>query len=322
MSILKPRVEYKPFEYPKAYEYWELQQQSHWLHHEVQMNSDVNDWKVNLNNSEKNVIGNVLKGFTQSEVFIEDYWSNKVASWFKKPEIQMMANTFAAFETIHIASYSYLNDTLGLDDYSAFLQEETTKAKIDRLMVKKGKTKKDIALSLAVFSAFNEGVNLFSSFAILMSFSKRNLLKGMGQIIAFSIKDESLHSNAGCWLFNEFIKENPEIMNNDFKKEIYNAARFTVQLEDNFIDKCFELGNIEGITVSQIKNYIRFRTNQKLQEIGLQPNWKNIDSKLLQEMEWFNVLASGEELQDFFSGRVSSYSKSPADFTDILKELK
>lgn len=321
MSILKPRVVYKPFEYPKAYDFWEKQQQAHWLHHEVQMSGDVSDWKGKLADAEKNVIGNVLKGFTQSEVFIEDYWSNKVANWFKKPEIQMMANTFAAFETIHISGYAYLNDTLGLDEYDAFLHEPNTKAKIDRLMQPAGKTKKEIAKSLAIFSAFNEGVNLFSSFAILMSFSRRNLLKGMGQIVAWSIRDESLHSDAGCWLFNEMIEEFPNLWTDDFKKDLYDAARMTVKLEDNFIDKCFELGDIDGISVSELKNYIRFRTNAKLQQIGLKTNWKNIDSKLLEKMDWFNVLASGEELQDFFAGRVTSYSKSQADFSTIDEEL-
>ena len=321
MSILKARAVYKPFEFPQAYSYWEKQQEAHWLHKEIQMQKDVTDWNFTLTESEKNVIGNVLKGFTQSEIFIEEYWSGKVAKWFKKPEIQMMANTFAAFETIHIASYSYLNETLGLEDYEAFLHEPTTKAKIDRIMIPRGKTKKDIARSLAVFSAFNEGVNLFSSFAILMSFSRRNLLMGMSQIVAFSIRDESLHSEGGCWLFRELVKENPEIMDDDFKKEIYDAARLTVELEDNFIDKCFELGNIQGITKEQIKNYIRYRTNVKLQELGLGSNWKNIDETLLKEMEWFNVLSSGEEFQDFFSNRVTSYSKSQADFSKIIEEL-
>ncbi len=136
-----------------------------------------------------------------------------------------MSHTFAAFESIHAVSYAYLNDSLGLDDYKAFLHEETVKAKIDRLINTGGKSKEDIAKSLAIFSAFNEGVNLFSSFAILMSFSRRNLLKGLGQIIAFSIKDESLHSEAGCWLFRTFVEEYPAVLTDELKKEIYEAAR-------------------------------------------------------------------------------------------------
>jgi ribonucleoside-diphosphate reductase beta chain len=318
MTLLEKRIAYAPFEYPTAYEYWEKQQKAHWLHWEVTMNSDVNDWKFNLTENEKNIVGHILKGFTQSEIFIEDYWSNKVANWFKKPEIQMMANTFASFETIHAVSYAYLNQTLGLEDFQAFLHEPTTKAKIDRLIETKGKSKQEIAKSLAIFSAFNEGVNLFSSFAILLNFSRFNKLKGVGQIIAFSVKDESLHSEAGCWLFNTLIKEYPDIWTDEFKKELYDAARLTVELEDNYIDKAFELGNVEGLTAYDLKQYIRFRTNTKLKDINLKINWKNIDMKAVNNItSWFEPITSGTEHADFFAGRVSSYAKSAISFEKI-----
>lgn len=317
MGITTPRLVYSPFEYPEAYEFWLKAQMSHWLHTEIQMTSDVNDWKYNLNDTERQVIGNTLKGFTQAEILIEDYWSTKVTRFFKKPEIQMMAACFASFESIHAVSYAYLNETLGLLDFDAFLHDPAAKAKIDRLMEVKGKSKEDIARSLAIFSAFNEGVNLFSSFAILMSFSQRNMMKGLGQIISWSIRDESLHSNAGCWLFRTLTQENPELLTETFKEELYEAARLTVQLEDNFIDMAFSLGEIEGLSSRDLKNYIRFRTNTKLGDLGLGANWKNIDKDSLERMQWFNTLSSGTELQDFFAGRNTQYAKSVADFGGI-----
>ena len=309
---------YAPFEYPQAYDFWEKQQQAHWLHYEISMNSDVNDWKYNLNESEKNVIAHILKGFTQSEVFIADYWSSKVCKWFKKPEIQMMANTFAAFESIHAVSYAYLNQTLGLEDFGAFLHDETTKAKIDRLIETKGKSKEEIAKSLAIFSAFNEGVNLFSSFAILLNFKRFNKLKGVGQIIEFSVRDEDLHSQAGIWLYNTLIKEFPEILEDSFKKDIYDAARLTIQLEDAYIDKAFELGDLEGLKASDLKQYIRFRCNTKLSDIGLKSNWRNVDMESVKRItEWFDPLVSGTQHTDFFASRSTNYSKSAIDFKNI-----
>lgn len=318
MSLLSSRPTYKPFMYNKAYTYWETQQQAHWLHTEISMASDLNDYKTLLTPNEKNVIGQILKGFTQSEIFIGDYWSNRVAKWFKHPEIQMMANTFAAFESIHAVSYAYLNDTLGLDDYSAFLHDKTTKAKIDRLIATPGKSLEDIALSLAVFSAFNEGVNLFSSFAVLMNFQRYNKMKGLGQIIAFSVRDESLHSDAGCWLFRTLIEENPDLWTDDFKRKLYDAARLTVELEDAFIDKVFELGDIEGLTKDEMKSYIRYRANTKLQDIGLKSNWKNVNKDHIKSMEWFEYIVSGVEHQDFFAGRVTSYAKGSLDWSKIF----
>jgi ribonucleoside-diphosphate reductase beta chain len=320
MSLLTPRATYAPFEYPQAYKYWELQQQSHWLHSEVSMASDINDWKLNLSESEKHVIGHILKGFTQSEVFIQEYWGQMVGKWFKKPEIQMMAATFSSFESIHAVSYAYLNQSLGLEDFEAFLHEPTAKAKIDRLIGTKGKTKEEIARSLAIFSAFNEGVNLFSSFAILLNFSRFNKLKGVGQIITFSLRDESLHSEAGCWLFRTFISEFPEIWTDELKKDIYESARITVELEDHFIEKAFSFGNIEGISKEEMKNFIRYRTNTKLEDLGLKKNWKNIDKKLIENMSWFDVLGSGISMQDFFAGRVADYSKGTIDFNTIWNE--
>jgi len=317
MSILTPRITYSPFEYDQAFNFWELQQKSHWLHYEIAMSSDVNDWKLNLSPTEKHVIGSILKGFVSTEIFIQDYWATKVFRWFKKPEIQMMASSFASMESIHAVAYAYLNQTLGLEDFDDFLHEPSAKAKIDRLIETRGKSKEDIALSLAIFSAFNEGVNLFSSFAVLLNFSRFNKLKGVGQIIAFSIKDESLHSEAGCWLFRTFIKEFPELWTDDLKKKIYDAARLTVELEDTFIDKAFKLGSIEGLTKADLKTFIRFRTNTKLTDLGLKANWKNIDKTALERMSWFDILSGGASHSDFFASRVSEYSKGQIDFSNI-----
>lgn len=317
MSLLTPRPTYAPFEYEQAYKYWELQQQSHWLHTEIAMGSDINDWKTSLSDTERHVVGQILKGFTQSEVFIQEYWSQMVSKWFKKPEIQMMSAAFASMESVHAVSYAYLNQSLGLEDFSAFLHEPTAKAKIDRLITTKGKSKEEIARSLAIFSAFNEGVNLFSSFAILLNFSRFNKMKGLGQIIAFSIKDESLHSEAGCWLFRTLISEFPEIWNDELKKNIYDAARTTIELEDAFIDKTFELGDVEGLTSKDVKALIRHRCNTKLNDLGLKKHYKNIDKEALKRMEWFDVLSSGTAHSDFFASRVSDYSKGQFDWSKI-----
>eukprot|EP00697_Spironema_sp_BW2_P017089 gnl/Spiro4/8650_TR4527_c0_g1_i1.p3 gnl/Spiro4/8650_TR4527_c0_g1~~gnl/Spiro4/8650_TR4527_c0_g1_i1.p3 ORF type:complete len:254 (-),score=3.59 gnl/Spiro4/8650_TR4527_c0_g1_i1:5209-5910(-) len=229
----------------------------------------------------------------------------------------MMAACFSSMESIHAVAYAYLNQSLGLEDFAAFLHEPTAKAKIDRLIGTKGKTKQEIARSLAIFSAFNEGVNLFSSFAILLNFSRFNKMKGLGQIIAFSIKDESLHSDAGCWLFRVLIEEYPEIWTDELKKEVYDAARTTVELEDAFIAKAFEVGIVEGLEEKDLKNFIRFRANTKLNDLGLGKVWKNVDKDSIERMSWFDVLSSGTSHSDFFASRVSDYSKGNVDFSNI-----
>ncbi len=306
------------FEYPWAQKAWLDQHSAHWIHTEVRMKADKADWDNKLTEAEKSVVGRTLKGFTQAEVLIQDYWGSKVSRWFKKPEIQAVAATFSAFESIHQFGYSYLQEELGIRDYDSFLYEPAAKAKIDRLMAASGKTKADIAKSLAVFSAFNEGVSLFSSFAILLSFSRRNMLKGVGQIVAWSIRDEAGHSNFGCKLFNTMVEEYPEVFTQEVKDEIYDAARLTIKLEDDFIDQAFSLGPIESIDADDLKAYMRQRANMKLKQINLQPLYRNLDKdKVKNIVEWFSVLSNGVEHQDFFANTVTTYAKSVADFSNI-----
>jgi ribonucleoside-diphosphate reductase beta chain len=315
--LTQERNFYKPFEYQQAFDYYKDQHRAHWLADEVPLASDLNDWKMKLTVEEKNLIGNILKSFAQTEVHVNDYWSSKVSQWFPKPEIVAMTSTFGAFEAIHAEAYARLNDELGLEDFQAFLEDEAAKSKIERLLETKSETLEEKAQSLAIFSAFTEGVNLFSSFAILMSFQLRNLMKGTGQIVEWSVRDESLHSKAGCWLFKTLISENPELDTPQLRNSIIEACELSVQLEFDFIDKAFEMGDIENLSKVQLKNFIKQRANEKMVELGYSAIYNDIDPNLLRQMEWFGHLTSGKTQQDFFAGRVTSYSKSTADWSDL-----
>ena len=321
MSLLEERVVYKPFEYPQAYDYWLKQQQAHWLHTEVPMANDVSDWKSNMKPHEKNVVGQILKGFAQTETVVNDYWSTLVTKWFRKPEVIMMGTTLGSSETIHAEAYSLLNEQLGLDDFSEFLEDEATMAKIESLMNVRDNHDgtpnwHERAKSLAIFSAFTEGVNLFSSFAVLLSFKMRNKLKGVGQIVEWSVRDESLHSNAGCWLFRTLMEEHPEFKTKKLVKEIEEAAELAMKLEFDFIDKVFELGDLENLTKDELKNFIKHRINTKMKDLGLDPivPSADIDKGALKTMKWFDAVIAGKQHTDFFASRVTNYSKGHIDW--------
>lgn len=320
MGLLDKREYWKPFDYPEFYDIWIKAQASHWSPFEIQLSSDVTDWKQNLTEAEKNVIGNILKSFSILEVHVEDYWASKIGRYFKKPEIQAVAHTFAAQESIHTVGYSYLNDELGLTDYKGFLRDPTAYNKINRLLSTKGKTKADIARSLAIFSAFTEGVSLFGSFVVLLSFSKRNLLKNTAQIIAWSVLDEQLHSDTGIKLFNILKQEYPEIWTDELKRDLYDAARLTIKLEDDFLDKMFELGDIEGILKNDVKALMRFRANMQLKKLGLKSNWNNVDQEAIARLSWFETMVFGENTVDFFAARETAYSKNVLIFDDAWGE--
>ena len=313
-NLLQERVIYKPFEYQEAADYWLKQQQAHWLHTEVPMMSDLADWNSNLNETEKNIIGSILKGFAQTETVVNDYWTQLVTKWFRKPEIIAMATTFGAFETIHAEAYSLLNETLGLENFAEFMEDETTMAKIEALTSVRdsfnGETNLyEIAKSLAIFSAFTEGGNLFSSFAVLLSFKMRNKLKGVGQIVEWSIRDESLHSEAGCWLFRTLVSENPELKTPELEAAINEAALLSLQLELDFIRKCYSLGDLEGCSQYDLENFIKNRVNAKLGDLGYKGIIGNIDATAVERMKWFDHLSAGKQHTDFFANRVTNYSK-------------
>jgi ribonucleoside-diphosphate reductase beta chain len=319
-DLTAPRLSYSPFEYPEAHDYFVKQSNSHWLWTSISLAKDIEDFINRLPPESKQCIGHILKGFVTVEQLVADYWSSKVSKWFPKPEIAMMANTFAAMEAIHTKSYAYLNESLGLNEYEAFLVDPTVSTKLNSLIDVKGDTIEEKAKSLAVFSAFGEGVMLFSSFAILMNFSRFDLMTGVGKIVRYSSLDENLHSEAGCWLFREVIKENPHIWTDEFKKTIYQAARDCVSIEDQTIEQAFKLGSVHGVSEHGMKQFIRHRANIKLQELGLKANWRNLDKEALKELDFFDSMFAGVELQDFISTKPTAYAKGMVCFEDDIFE--
>ena len=270
MGLFDNRIPFKPFEYPQYYtEGWLKQAQAFWLHTEIPMQGDIKDWNENLSVEEKHLVGNILLGFAQTECAVSDYWTTMVTNWFPKHEIKQMAMMFGSQETIHATAYSYLNESLGLEDFEAFLHEPATADRFEALaevssnytyedLKNNPKARQEVARSLAIFSAFAEGVALYSSFAVLYSFQMRNRLKGIGQQMKWSVRDESLHSKMGIQLFRHMCQEYPELIE-DAKPVIREAAETMLELELKFIDKMFEKGDLENLKKEDLKNFIKRR---------------------------------------------------------------
>ena len=321
MGLFDERIAYKPFEYPEYYtEGWLKQAQAFWLHTEISMQSDIKNWNEELNDKEKNLVGNILLGFAQTECAVSDYWTQKVVGWFPKHEIQQMAMMFGSQETIHAVAYSYLNETLKLENYEAFLHEPATADRFDNLVAYDGNNSIGIGKSLAIFSAFAEGVSLYSAFAVLYSFQLRNLLKGIGQQMKWSVRDESLHSKMGCKLFRHMCEEDNSLLS-ECREDIIAAAETMVNLEEKYINKMFEMGDVEGIKSYDLKQFIKKRTNEKLVELGYVDlgSYFAYDTKAAANLDWFYHLTGGVTHTDFFATRPTDYSKAGEgeDFEDI-----
>jgi ribonucleoside-diphosphate reductase beta chain len=307
MSLLKAREYYKPFQYPWAFEAYDQQQKMHWLPSEVSLAEDVRDWNERLSTKEKNLITQILKFFTQGDVDIAQAYLDNYIPKFKPPEIRMMLSSIATSEANHAHSYSLLNDTIGLPDteYKAFQEYKAMSDKHDYLFRSKGEGVEGMARELATFSAFGEGLQLFASFVMLLNFQRFGKMKGMCQLVTWSIRDESHHVDNMIKLFHVLIDENKHIWNDEFKKTLYDVARDMVSLEDKFIDLAFEQGGVEGIEPNQIKQYIRHIADRRLLQLGLKPNFAVKDNPL----PWLDWVLNGVEHTNFFENRATEYTK-------------
>ncbi|GEM_PF-29108 len=305
--MLTPRKVYKPFEYPQFFDAFQKQNQAHWLPMEVNMESDITDYKHKLSPAETALITNILRFFTQGDLEVNNNYNAQLIPHFPKPEIKMMLSAFAAMEGVHVWAYSYLNDSLGLPDteYSAFLNIKAMKEKYDYIQNFDVRTVEDLAVNLAVFGGFMEGVSLFSSFAILMHFPRMGRLKGVGQIVTWSIRDESLHSDGICRLFRDLISENRHLWTPELQKTLYSACQDMVNLEDAFIDACFSLGDIPGLKAEDVKQYIRYIADRRLNNLGLDALYSATKNPL----PWLDAMINAKEHTNFFENRATEYAK-------------
>ncbi|MBT6535694.1 MAG: ribonucleotide-diphosphate reductase subunit beta [Rhodospirillaceae bacterium] len=311
MSLLEERVQYKPFSYPWAYDAWLMQQRVHWLPEEVPLADDVKDWHRTLSNGERNLLTHIFRFFTQADVEVNNCYMKHYSQVFKPTEVQMMLAAFSNIETVHISAYSHLLDTIGMPEteYSAFLKYQQMKDKYDYMQEFGISTNRDIAKTLAMFGAFTEGLQLFASFAILMNFPRFNKMKGMGQIVTWSVRDESLHTASIIKLFRTFIHENPEIWDDEFQRELYVACETVLNHEDAFIDLAFEMGGIEGLEGREVKQYIRYIADRRLSQLGLQPVYRIEKNPL----PWMEEMLNGVEHANFFENRATEYSKAATE---------
>jgi len=317
LKLTDERSSFKPFHYPWAYDAWLKHEQSHWMHTEVPMIEDVKDWKNKLNEQEKHFLTNILRFFTQGDVDVAGGYVKNYLPYFPQPEVRMMLTGFAAREALHVAAYSHLIETLGMPEstYNDFLEYEEMRAKHDYFLSLAGQDATTIAQQIAAFSAFTEGMQLFSSFIMLLNFPRHGKMKGMGQIITWSIVDETQHAESMIKLFRTFVEENRDIWNDQLKGEIYSIAEKMVELEDKFIDLSFSMGAMEGLNAEDVKRYIRYICDRRLISLGL----KGIFKVKKNPLPWVEEMINAPTHTNFFENRATDYAKGAlsGDWGDV-----
>ena len=313
------RSYFKPFNYAWAYDAWLKHEQSHWLHSEVPMLEDVKDWKKKLTKEEKQFLTHIFRFFTQGDIDVAGGYVNNYLPYFPQPEIRMMLLGFAAREALHVAAYSHLIETLGLPEttYNEFMEYAEMKEKHDYVMNIAGQntTRENTAAHIATFSAFTEGMQLFSSFIMLLNFPRHGKMKGMGQIVTWSIVDETQHTENMIKLFRTYIEENREIWNDELKGRLYTIAERMVELEDKFIDLAFQMGPMEDLSAEDVKKYIRYIADRRLISLGLKGQFKVKKNPL----PWVEEMINAPTHTNFFENRATDYAKGSlsGDWGDV-----
>ncbi|MCF8509506.1 MAG: ribonucleotide-diphosphate reductase subunit beta [Hyphomonadaceae bacterium] len=305
-GILTPSHSYKPFRYPWAYDFWKRQQQIHWMPEEVPLGEDCKDWAAKLNEQERNLLTQIFRFFTQSDVEVNDNYMERYSRVFRPTEVKMMLASFSNMETIHIAAYALLLETIGMPDseFSAFNQYKEMRDKHDFMQKFGVETDADILRTVAMFGAFTEGLQLFASFAMLMNFPRFNKMKGMGQIVSWSVRDESLHCEGMIKVFHTLAAETGALTD-EVKQDIMDCCRIVVTMEDAFIDLAFSMGPVQGMTAQDIKNYIRYIADWRLGQLKLPAIYGVKEHPI----PWLSEILNGVEHANFFEQRATEYSK-------------
>ena len=306
-NLTEDRTHFKPFTYPWAYEAWLKHEQAHWLHSEVPMLEDVKDWKNKLSKEEKQFLTHIFRFFTQGDIDVAGGYVKNYLPYFPQPEVRMMLLGFGAREAHHVAAYSHLVETLGLPEttYNEFLEYKEMAEKHDYVNKISGLDKTQIAKQIACFSAFTEGMQLFSSFIMLLNFPRHGKMKGMGQIVTWSIVDETMHTESMIKLFRTYIEENKELWNDELKSNIYQICEKMVELEDKFIDLSFSMGQMENLTADDVKKYIRYIADRRLIALGM----KGIFKVKKNPLPWVEEMINAPIHGNFFEQRVTDYAK-------------
>jgi len=315
MSLTEARLALRPYEYPWAIEATTKQQKAHWLPDEIPMSKDVKDWNSNMTPGEISLAKNIMLLFTQSDIDVGNGYLDHYLRVMKNPEIRFMLTTFAGQEVIHVLAYSHLIESLGLPEstYTEFLNYKSMLDKHEHIMSMKSDTPQELALTMAVFGGFVEGLQLFASFIMLLNFQRFGKLKGMGQVVAWSVRDETIHCEGVCHMFRQYVEENSDSIDKGLlQAEVERHCKMAVFHEDAFIDKAFEMGDVEGLTSDRVKGYIRYVADRRMEMLGYPPVYGvSVDPE-----PWFEEAIGGVEHVNFFENKSTAYSKASTTGTD------
>jgi ribonucleoside-diphosphate reductase beta chain len=318
-NIFEKRINLKPYEYPELYEYVSAIRHSYWIHSEFNFTSDIQDFKTQLTDRERNAIKNTMLAISQIEVSVKSFWGD-IYHRIPKPEVGSVGATFGESELRHADAYSHLIEILGLNgEFQQLKKKPVIMRRVQYLETalssSKSENNREYSESVLLFSLFIEHVSLFSQFLIIMAFNKhRNMLKGVSNVVEATSKEEQIHGDFGIDLIKIIKKENPSWFDAAYSERIQDMCLQAFKAESELIDWIFEEGELDFIPKAQVNEFIKDRFNRSLESIGVEKVF-DTDEELLKETEWFNDEIIGTKHGDFFVKRSINYSKRTQSIT-------
>ena len=318
-NIFTKRIALKPYEYPNLVEYVDAIRHSYWVHTEFNFTSDIQDFKVHLNEKEQTSVQRAMLAISQIEIAVKTFWGD-IYKKLPKPEIGNIGATFAESEVRHADAYSHLIQLLGLNkEFENLLEVPAIRRRIKYLEKSitnaKSVENQDYFESIILFSMFVENVSLFSQFLVIMSFNKhKNVLKGVSNVVEATSKEENIHAEFGFDLINLIKKENPSWWSNELIEDLVDATRDAYEAEKEIVEWIFEKGDLDFLSKAQTLEFIKHRFNTSLNNIGIDSIFE-INQSLLETTEWFDDEILTTKHTDFFNKRSINYSKKSKSIT-------
>ncbi len=319
-NIFRPRLNILPYEYPQLLKYKDAIRHSYWIDTEFNFTEDIQDFKININLEERDVIKKTMLAIAQIEVNVKTFWAD-IYKRMSITEIGDVGMTFAESEVRHKDAYARLLRILGLEeDFKQVIDVPAIKGRIKYLQKyldgTRSRDDKMYTKSVLLFSLFIEHVSLFSQFLIMMSFNKeKNVLKGISNVVEATSKEEEIHGNFGAELINIIKEENPLWFDKEFEDLIHSACTKAYEAECGILDWIFEKGELDFLPKNTIKNFIKNRFNNSLEKIGM-PTLFIVDLELLESTEWFDIEVTATKEGDFFYKKSVDYNKKSKSITE------
>tara|TARA_R100000664_G_C2737075_1_gene126315 strand:+ start:23 stop:994 length:972 start_codon:yes stop_codon:yes gene_type:complete len=316
--IFDEQISRKPDHYPWAQEFIEAMHNGFWTDKEFSFTSDVQDFNVNLNDTEKEIIIRTLSAIGQIEVAVKKFWS-KLGDNLPHPSLTDLGYVMANVEVIHNNAYERLLKVLGLEDiFEENLKLDFIEGRVNYLRKYNHRfykdSKKQYVYSIILFTLFVENVSLFSQFYIINWFNRyKNVLKDTGQQVKYTRNEENIHALAGIKIINTIKKEYPELFDEELEGRIIQESQAAFKAESQIVDWMINGYQEKGLTAPILKEFIKNRINESLEQIGF-PKAFDVDKALLVNTIWFEEELLGNNATDFFHTRPVEYAKNSQTF--------